>query len=120
MSLKNKLLSELGGVKQDTLAIALSLFAMLDQLGSGQMDDRAQGGIVGSVITVVIVGVVGVIGILIFAEVNTAIDFTGASNSTDAAATSLEDGFGSAMELLPIVMIVLVASLVIAVISRFR
>ncbi len=120
-----KLKSEGKALKKETLAIAATLFAMLDQeLCSGSKlgaDNRAQmaGGIVNSVITVVVVGVVGIVGILIFSEVDQAITIDDTSplyNSSEA----LGDGFGSAMELLPIVLIVLVASLVIAVIGRFR
>jgi len=118
MSLIDRLKTEADALKADTLATAVTLLAMLDELAFGA-DSRAQSGIVGSVITVVIVGVVGTVGILIFAEVNTAITFD-ANSSLDTSATALEDGFGSAMELLPIVLIVIVASLVISVISRFR
>lgn len=118
MSIVDRLKAEAGELKADTLATAFTLLAMLDELAFGA-DSRAQNGIVGSVITVVIVGVVGVVGILIFAEVNTAITFDTGS-SLNGSAEALEDGFGSAMELLPIVLIVIVASLVISVISRFR
>ena len=120
-----KLKSEGKALKKETLAIAATLLAMLDEeLSSGsklRADNRAQmgGGIVNSVITVVVVGVVGIVGILIFSEVDQAITIADTSplyNSSEA----LSDGFGSAMELLPIVLIVLVASLVIAVIGRFR
>lgn len=113
---------EASALKDETLAIAAMLFAMLDgqMAGDGLANDsRAQvgGGIVNTVITVVIVGVVGIVGILIFSEVDQAVEVTG--NLSDSA-DALSSGFGSAMELLPIVLIVLVASLVIAVIARFR
>lgn len=116
----NSARGEAHALKQETFAVAVSLFAMLDQ-ASFDANQRAQmsGGIVGSVITAVVVGVVGIVGILIFSEVNQAISLPSGSNLTSAQ-TGLEDGFGSAMELLPIVLIVLIASLVIAVISRFR
>ena len=111
--------SEASALKEETLAIAATLFAMLDQQQGFAADSRAQmgNGIVQSVITVVVVGVVGIVGILIFSEVNQAIEVSG---DLGESATALEDGFGSAMELLPIVLIVVVASLVIAVIGRFR
>lgn len=115
---------EASALKDETLAIAAMMFAMLDDTvfnpsGGLSNDSRAQmgGGIVNTVITVVIVGVVGIVGILIFSEVDQAVEVTG--NLSDSA-DQLSDGFGSAMELLPIVLIVLVASLVIAVIARFR
>jgi preprotein translocase subunit YajC len=76
-------------------------------------------GQVGTVIAVVVIGVVGLVGILIFAEVREAlptIENNNLSNSSDA----LADGFGGAMELLPVVLIVLVASVVIGVVQRLR
>lgn len=106
---------EASALKSEWLLAMLQMFAILDDPFS--KDTRAQNGIVNTVITVVVVGVVGIVGILIFAEVDAAIEVDG--NLSDSAA-DLEDGFGSAMELLPIVLIVMVASLVIAVISRFR
>lgn len=107
-------------LKQETLANALSLFAKADQAAFDAKSNRGQAnGIVGSVITAVVVGVVGIVGLLIFSEVNQSITLPSGSN-LGTAKTGLEDGFGSAMELLPIVLIVLIASLVIAVISRFR
>lgn len=83
-------------------------------------DDRAQvggNGIVETVITVVVVGIVGIIGILIFAEVDSSIDVTGDLASSQE---NLSEGFGSAMELLPVVLIVLVAALVILAIGIMR
>jgi len=82
-------------------------------------------GQVGTVITVVTIGIVAVIGILIYSQVNQSL--FGDLSDTDAAnQTQLENssedvtgGFGSAMNLIPVVLIVLVASLVIAVVQRF-
>jgi hypothetical protein len=84
-------------------------------------DERGQ---VGTIISVLIIGVVAIIGVLIFSQVLGAI---GDPSTTDAAnRTQLEnatvdttEGFGSAMDLIPVVLIVLVASLVIAVVQRF-
>ena len=72
---------------------------------------------VGTVISVVIIGVVALIGILIFAQVSDAlptIDNTELSN----AQTGVTDGFAGAMELIPVVLLVLVAALVIGVSRR--
>ena len=74
---------------------------------------------VGTVISVVIIGVVALIGILIFAQVSDAlptIDNTELSN----AQTGVTDGFAGAMELIPVVLLVLVAALVIGVVQRMR
>ncbi len=100
----------------------LALFAVLSAMLSGSMSgaDRAQvggDGIVETVITVVVVGIVGIIGILIFSEVDDNINVTGDLASSQ---TNLSDGFGDAMELLPVVLIVLVAALVILAIGIMR
>ena len=84
--------------------------------GSGKLHRAAQ---VGTVISVVIIGVVALIGILIFAQVSDAlpaIDNTELSN----AQTGVTDGFAGAMELIPVVLLVLVAALVIGVVQRMR
>jgi len=73
----------------------------------------------GTVISVVVIGVIALIGILIFAQVSDAlptIDNTELSN----AQTGVTDGFANAMELIPIVLLVLVAALVIGVVQRMR
>jgi len=85
--------------------------------GSGGMIHRAAQA--GTIISVVVIGVIALIGILIFAQVNDAlpaIDNTELSN----AQTGVTDGFANAMELIPIVLLVLVAALVIGVVQRMR
>lgn len=84
-------------------------------------DDRGQ---VATIIAVVTVGIVAVIGILIFSQVLGAIgdpSTIAAANRTELenATVSTADGFGDAMNLIPVVLIVLVASLVIGVVQRF-
>jgi len=73
----------------------------------------------GTVISVVVIGVIALIGILIFAQIEQslpAIDNAELANSSD----SVTQGFGNAMELIPIVLLVLVAALVIGVVQRMR
>jgi len=73
----------------------------------------------GTVISVVVIGVIALIGILIFAQIEQslpAIDNSQLANSSDSVTT----GFGNAMELIPIVLLVLVAALVIGVVQRMR
>jgi len=85
--------------------------------GSGGMIHRAAQA--GTIISVVVIGVIALIGILIFAQVSDAlptIDNTELSN----AQTGVTDGFSNAMELVPIVLLVLVAALVISVVQRMR
>ena len=74
-----------------------------------------------TVISVVTIGVIALVGILIYAQVEEslpqqALDDTGLNESADA----VTDGFGGAMELVPIVLLVLIAALVIGVVQRMR
>ena len=74
---------------------------------------------VGTVITVVIIGVVALIGVLIFAQVNSALpDIT--NSELNESSVAVTDGFAGAMELIPVVLLVLVAALVIGVVQRMR
>lgn len=84
--------------------------------GSGRLQRAAQ---VGTVISVVVIGVVALIGILIFAQIEDALPAID-NTDLDASATEVTDGFASAMELVPIVLLVLVAALVIGVVQRMR
>ena len=74
---------------------------------------------VGTVISVVVIGVVALVGILIFSQVNDALP-TIENNQLDNSTTAVTDGFANAMELIPIVLLVLVAALVIGVVQRMR
>jgi len=74
---------------------------------------------VGTVISVVIIGVVALIGVLIFAQVSDALP-TISNTELSNAQTSVTDGFAGAMELIPVVLLVLVAALVIGVVQRMR
>ena len=84
--------------------------------GSGKLHRAAQ---VGTVISVVVIGVVALVGILIFAQIDDALpDIT--NTELDSASTEVTEGFAGAMELVPIVLLVLVAALVIGVVQRMR
>jgi len=94
-----------------------------DDAGRMHADPRDRGQI-GTIIAVVTIGIVAIIGVLIYSQVLTSL---GDPSTTDAAnRTELENatvdvtgGFGDAMQLVPVVLIVLVASLVIGVVQRF-
>jgi hypothetical protein len=83
------------------------------QLATGEAD-RGQ---VNTLITVVTIGIVAIIGVLVFDEVETSITFN--SGSLSNSSSNVTDGFGDAMDLIPVVLLVLVASLVIAVVQQF-
>ena len=74
---------------------------------------------VGTVISVVVIGVVALVGILIFSQVNDALP-TLNNDQLNQSTTNVTEGFASAMELIPIVLLVLVAALVIGVVQRMR
>ena len=74
---------------------------------------------VGTVISAVVIGVVALIGILIFAQVQQALP-TIDNTELSAASDSVASGFGNAMELVPIVLLVLISALVIGVVQRMR
>ena len=78
-----------------------------------------QAGQVGTIISVVVIGVIGLIGILIFATINDALPAP-ADPQLENTSTAVTDGFAGAMELLPVVLLVLVAALVIGVVQRMR
>lgn len=78
------------------------------------------------VISVIIIGVVALIGILIFDQVREGIpesaleDGAGDPNQMGESVSAIMDGFGGAMELIPVVLLVIVASLVIGVVQQMR
>lgn len=85
--------------------------------GSGGPIHRAAQ--VGTIISVVIIGVVSLVGILIFARINQSLPDT-ANPELQNASDTVVGGFGNALELVPVVMLVLVAALVIGVVQRMR
>ena len=84
--------------------------------GSGPLHAAHQAG---TIISVVVIGVISLIGILIFAQINDALPSI-SNTDLDNAATGVTDGFANAMDLVPIVLLVLVAALVITVVQRMR
>jgi len=82
----------------------------------GQLQRAAQ---VGTVISVVVLSVVALVGVLIIAQINSALP---AIDNTELNQTSsaILSGFNGAMELFPVVLLVLVASLVIGIVQRLR
>ena len=73
----------------------------------------------GTVISVVVIGVVALVGILIFAQVEDAVPDTADENLSDSM-DSVTEGFGSAIEFVPIILLVMLASVVILVVQRMR
>jgi putative copper export protein len=72
-----------------------------------------------TVIAAVVIGVVAIVGIYIYDQVYSTMptpDNSDLSNSTD----SVTSGFGSAMEFVPVILIVLMAVVVIGAVQRLR
>lgn len=80
----------------------------------------------GTVITVVVIGVVAMVGILIFSQVQNALPEMSTNKShanyspLAEPLNGIEQGFADAIGFVPIVMLVLLASVVIAVVQRMR
>ena len=72
----------------------------------------------GTVISVVVIGVVALVGLLIFGEVYAAMPEMPAE--VDETASDVVAGFGDAIGLVPIILLVLLASVVIGVVQRMR
>jgi hypothetical protein len=117
-------------MKASTMAAVVSFFMMAYKLG-----DHLTGGgdplaarptnTVGrvkqsaTVIAAVVIGVVAIVGIYIYDQVYTTMptpDNNDLANSTD----SVTSGFGSAMEFVPVILIVLMAVVVIGAVQRLR
>lgn len=79
---------------------------------------QAARGQTATVIAVVTVGIVAIIGILIYSQVQSALPAPN-NPSLNNSSQQVTSGFGNAMQLVPVVLIILVASLVIGVVQRF-
>lgn len=74
---------------------------------------------VGTIISVIVIAVVALVGTLILAQVEGALP-TIENNQLANSSTAITEGFSGAMELIPVVLLVLVAALVIGVVQRMR
>ncbi len=78
------------------------------------------------IISVVVIGVVALVGTLIFSQIYETIptevleDAEGESTAYGESVEGLVGGFGGAMELVPVVLLVIIAALVISVVQRMR
>jgi len=84
--------------------------------GEGRIHRAAQ---VGTIISVIVIAVVALVGTLILAQVEGALP-TIQNDQLNASSTAITQGFSGAMELIPVVLLVLVAALVIGVVQRMR
>jgi len=113
------------------LAFLLMVMEWAEGKSKALVDDwlpgsRETGGLAGAaraqtsaVLTVVVVGVVIIVGILIYSQIQTSLPAP-SNSDLDSASQNATDTFGDAMELAPVILVVLVASVVLAVVQRFR
>ena len=74
----------------------------------------------GTIVSIVVMGVVALVGILIFAQVEEALPDLDSGHPLEETTDAILEGFGSALEFVPIVMLVMLASVVILVVGRMR
>jgi hypothetical protein len=82
----------------------------------GQLQRAAQ---VGTIISVVVLSVVALVGVLVIAQINSALPAI-SNTQLNESSSAILSGFNGAMELFPVVLLVLVASLVIGIVQRLR
>ena len=117
------MLSQIPAKFRGVVAMLLTLAGVAEDKFAPDVDSSAgplrKAAQVGTIISVVIIGVVSLIGVLIFAQVSESLPAIDNTQLSDAS-TSVTDGFAGAMELIPVVLLVLVAALVIGVVQRMR
>lgn len=116
-------------LRQQAKMAVLMLLSMMDSLeqrgerkaeqhfsGETRLGRAAQ---VGTVLTVVTLGITILVGILIYSQVNSSLPQPTNSDLSNASSNSTGT-FADAMELAPVIMIILLAAVVLAVVQRFR
>jgi len=103
---------------RDDISALFSLGNSKATADSSTLVGRAQN--VATVITVVVIGIVGLVGILIFGEVYEAMPEFDEEHPLEGEVDGIVTGFGDAVGLIPIILIVLLASVVIGVVQRMR
>jgi len=121
------MLNKLGGSPRDALAslVAFMAFARTKFAepaaakvpGNGGPVQRAAQ--VGTIISVVIIATVSLVGVLILANIDSALPAI-ENEALNGTNTAILNGFNGAMQLVPVVLLVLVAALVIGVVQRMR
>ena len=84
--------------------------------GTGRVARAAQ---VATVIAAVVIGVVAIVGIYIYDQVYTTMP-SPENTELNSSTQSVTSGFGSALEFVPVILIVLMAVVVIGAVQRLR
>lgn len=93
-----------------------------ERVAAKKFDDSTligRAGQTGTVLTVVTLGIVMIIGTLIYSQVEQSLPAPNNSELNNAS-NNVTEGFADAMELAPVILIVLLAAVVLAVVQRFR
>lgn len=115
-------------MRQKIMAAFAWLLAALDHLEAKgeQKAQRFDGDTIvgraaqtGTVLTVVTLGITILVGILIYSQINSSLPSPDNTELSNASQNSTGT-FADAMELAPVIMIVLLAAVVLAVVQRFR
>jgi hypothetical protein len=89
---------------------------------SGGLISRAQQA--GTIISVVVIGIISLIGLLIFGEVFSALplndDVFASGGALEGIPSNIVSGFGDALGLVPVILLILLASVVIGVVQNMR
>lgn len=108
------------GLMKYLMALLAGVFGFAEAKAGGHdgtLLGRAQQA--GTVIAVVVIGVVALVGVLIVAEVEQALpDVSG--SQLNGSVDEVVGGFGDAMGFVPIILIVLLASVVIMAVQRMQ
>jgi len=105
-------------------SIVTAVFALLASAGVAPELDPTAGPVhraaqVGTIISVVVISVVALVGLLVLAQISEALPTINNPQLNDSQGAIL-GGFAGAMDLVPVVLLVLVASLVIGIVQRLR
>lgn len=119
MSVTGQVKSATSGASQRASSALETIGSHMDVAEAYADENVGRAGQTGTVMTVVTIGITALIGILVYSEIDSALpspDNANLSSSQD----SVTEGFGSAMELVPVVLIVLIAAVVLGVVQRMR
>lgn len=127
MASASNVMGAAGGKANDLLNEAAFGLDALERMGEEKADSIVPEGDsvaheaaqTGTVLTVVTLGITILIGILIYGQIQSSLPSPGNSDLQNASDNSTST-FADAMELAPVIMLVLLASVVLAVVQRFR
>lgn len=123
MSVKSGKMRALSPVRTvfDNVEFAMDTASLWGESVTPDFGDSAIGkaGQMATLMTVVTLGITLLVGILVFSEIQTSLP-TPSNSELDNASGNVTSTFADVMDLAPIIMLALVASLILAVVQNFR